>query len=478
LTREVADLASQVGRAAPPKPPASKPPVEQAKATPNLQPLPEVDVSTDFYEAEVQRELSNLNREITRKEAAKSDLSNRFAIYARRLNMPPDVMQELSALTHAYELAKQRQTYLSTRKLNSDLAGKVDTDVNNKTFTTVDAPNLPQTPVKPDRITLSAVGCLAGLMVGFGAAFAREILDPTLSDEASAEAELKLPILTSIPIVGAEPAERKLKKKLKPKREGLFRRKKRAAILTLSAQQIQPEAGFPIHVADANVRDVTLSPWTLATEQFQMMRPELIVQRQKGLKTLIVTSAVPHEGKTFVASCLAGILAKEPAKKLLLIDADLRTANASRLFGLTDREALPGLSDVLKGEADVENCLVPCSELNLMFLPAGRSPDNPVELLSSPRLQQVIRDLKLLFDWVIVDSPPVMPIADASLLIPVCDTAIVVVRADRTPASLVKGSIAKIGRDRVSGVVLNGVQRLKTTDYYGYYYHQAAQARK
>ena len=475
LTREVADLASRVGRAAPPKPPAPKPTVE-AKAIPNVQPLPEVDISTDFYEAEVQRELNNLNREITRKEAAKNDLSNRVAIYARRLNMPADVMQELSGLTHTYELAKQRQAYLSTRKLNSDLAGRVDTDANNKTFTTVDPPNLPQTPVKPDRLTLTGLGCLAGLMVGFGAAFARELFDPTLTDEASAEAELKLSVLTSIPVVGDGPAERRLKKKAESKRGGLFRRKKKPVVLS-SPEQI-PSEPFSIHVMDANVREVALSPWTLATERFQMVRPELIVQRQKGIKTLIITSAVPDEGKTFVASCLAGILAKESGKRLLLVDADLRTANVSRVLGLTDRNVLPGLSDVLKGEADVENCLLPCSELNLTFLPAGRSADNPVELLSSPRLQQVMRDLKLLFDWVIVDSPPVMPIADAGLLVPVCDSAIVVVRADRTPASLVNGSIAKIGRERVSGIILNGVQNVKATDYYGYYYHQTAQARK
>src|SRR5215475_5554728 len=108
-----------------------------------------------------------------------------------------------------------------------------------------------------------------------------------------------------------------------------------------------------------------------------------------------------------------------------------------------------GLSNVLTGDADVENCLIPCSDLNLSFLPAGSSVENPVELLSSTRLQQIMRDLALLFDWVIVDSPPTLPVADAVILNAVCDAALVVVRADKTPASLAKDNIAKVGRERV-----------------------------
>ena len=138
-------------------------------------------------------ELDQLKRQIEILDAKKKDLANKVALYGRRLNMPADMMQELSALTQDRDFAKQQYSYLSTKKLNSDLAGKVDTDANNKTFTTVDPPNLPQLPVRPDRRTLTAGGCLAGLLVGIGLAFAREVLDPALSDQDSAAAALKLP---------------------------------------------------------------------------------------------------------------------------------------------------------------------------------------------------------------------------------------------------------------------------------------------
>src|SRR5262249_5218720 len=137
-----------------------------------------------------------------------------------------------------------------------------------------------------------------------------------------------------------------------------------------------------------------------------------------------------------------------------------------------------GLSNVLAGQVNIEDCLIPCAELNLSFLPAGHAVENPVELLSSPRLPQMMRDLTLLFDWVIVDSSPVLPIADTTVLNPTCDAVLLVVRADRTPASLVKESINKIGRERVSGIVLNCVRDIKSNHYYGHYYTNLAQAQK
>src|SRR5262249_17329939 len=155
-----------------------------------------------------------------------------------------------------------------------------------------------------------------------------------------------------------------------------------------------------------------------------------------------------------------------------------RTASAAHALGLYDRSSLSGLSEVLTGKADVENCLLQCAESNLSFLPAGQSVENPTELLSSPRLQQVMRDLMLLFDWVIVDSAPVLPLADTNLLLPLFDSALLVVRAESTAASVVKECIGKVGRDRISGVVLNCVRDVKATHYYSHYYNRLVETQK
>ncbi len=110
--------------------------------------------------------------------------------------------------------------------------------------------------------------------------------------------------------------------------------------------------------------------------------------------------------------------------------------SAGHALGIDKHRPRRGLSDVLRNEADIEDCLISCNELNLSFLPAGSAAESPVELLSSPRLQQIMRDLTVFFDWVIVDSPPVLPIADTNVLNPLCDAALLVLRADRTPPIL------------------------------------------
>jgi Mrp family chromosome partitioning ATPase len=116
--------------------------------------------------------------------------------------------------------------------------------------------------------------------------------------------------------------------------------------------------------------------------------------------------------------------------------------------------------------------------LSLSLLPAGNAIGNPAELLNSPHLEHIVHDLTLLFDWIIIDSPPVLPIADAKVLLPVCDAAIIVVRANRTPVELVKESINKVGRERVSGIVMNYVKDIKATHYYGRYYNRIVQPQK
>jgi len=474
LTREIRDLAS--GVSVEPKPVKSPDPIGATEVRLPKRSLPEIDLSVDFYEAELQRELEQLNREIAAKQMNKKDLSNKLTIYSRRLNMPPNVLQEFSKLVHDRDEAKQRYTYLSTKKFTSDLAGKVDIDINNKTFTTIDPPNLPQTPVRPDRLKLTGLGILGSLLFGIGLVFAREGLDPSLSNGEVAASELKLPIFTSIPSLAA-PKDDKSKHLRRPKKKASP--EEHVLMPPIAEEESKLSGEFSIEDADSRIKDVVLGRIPLVTEQYQMIHAQVFGQKQKGLKTLMITSAIPREGKTFVACCLAGILAKERGKKVLLLDADLRTGKAGYTLGIKNYRSRSGLSDVLSGTADVENCLLSCADLNLSFLPAGNPKENPVDLLTSPRLQQVIYDLSVLFDWIIVDSPPVLPVADATLLPGVCDGAIVVIRAEKTPISLIKQSLDKIGRECVAGIVMNSVRDIKATQYYyGEYYNHAAQAQK
>jgi Mrp family chromosome partitioning ATPase len=237
------------------------------------------------------------------------------------------------------------------------------------------------------------------------------------------------------------------------------------------------------------VRDVIMDPLSLAGEPYRLMQAKLaLMQKERGIKTILITSAVPNEGKTFSACCLAGMLARQRDKKVLLIDADLRTGSASRMLGLNGK--LSGLQELLDGNASLglmqsssednedtflmdafrlEQSVLKCAEVNLYFLPSGTTPDAPSQLYNLPELERLIRQAEALFDWVIIDSSPVLALADANLLAPICDATLFVVRSRKTNAALVKEAIQRIGPERICGLLVNRVGGTSSNAYYSYY---------
>src|SRR5262249_10886012 len=141
------------------------------------------------------------------------------------------------------------------------------------------------------------------------------------------------------------------------------------------------------------------------------------------------TSSLPKEGKSFVASNLAQVIARQQGRKVLLIDADLR---APRLHQLLGTPIGPGLADYLSGQSDEFAVLQRGVMDNLFFIPSGRSVSSPAELVANGRLKSLLTRLEPLFDWIIIDSPPAVPVSDASLMADVCDGVLLVVRSHAT----------------------------------------------
>jgi protein-tyrosine kinase len=217
-------------------------------------------------------------------------------------------------------------------------------------------------------------------------------------------------------------------------------------------------------VAEKVVVDADTNPESV--EQYRRLAAVLHhAQNERGLRVIMVTSALPGEGKTLTAANLALTLSESYQRRVLLIDADLRRPSVHQLFALP---SLSGLSDGLRSAEDRKLTLVEVSS-HLTVLPAGRPDPDPMSVLTSSRMQYVLDEAREKFDWVIVDTPPVGLMPDAHLLAAMVDGAVLIVGAGMSPHRSVAKAAEVIGRDRILGVVLNRVAR-NDMSHGGYYY--------
>lgn len=207
----------------------------------------------------------------------------------------------------------------------------------------------------------------------------------------------------------------------------------------------------------------------LFAEQFRRLAASLIQsQRTDQLKSVLITSATPSEGKTLSALNLAMILSESYRRRVLLIDADLRKPMISEALNMAVAD---GLSEAIYGSDDRKVTLVQLTE-TLTLLPAGRPQGDPLSGLTSMRMNRLLDEARTRFDWVIVDSPPLGAAADAGLICPMVDAALIVIRAGLTPHAAIQRTIETLGKDRILGVVLNGAdgQMIAGDVGYGYGY--------
>ena len=203
------------------------------------------------------------------------------------------------------------------------------------------------------------------------------------------------------------------------------------------------------------------------TEEYRTLRSRLYHLREKrNLKSLLVTSALPQEGKSFTASNLAQVLVRQHGRRVLLIDADLR---GPRLHLMLGTPSGPGLSEYLQGTNDEFSIMQRGPLENLFFIPSGTGIEDPAELIGNGRLRVLLQRVGPLFDWIILDSPPAIPVSDASLLGNSCDGVLMVVRSNSTPSDVARKARMEFPDESLVGVVLNGTDG-DAAPYARYYY--------
>jgi len=205
---------------------------------------------------------------------------------------------------------------------------------------------------------------------------------------------------------------------------------------------------------------------SLGAEKFRLLGARLRhLQAQRGIKKVLVTSSVVEEGKSLVAANLALTLAQAKLRTLL-VEGDLRQPSLSQLFGLGK---LRGISEWGQAEESVARYLYRLNGVPLWFLPAGAVPGQPLKILQSPRLSELITQLSSWFDWIVVDSTPLLPLADVNVWARLTDGMLLVIREGRTPGKLLRKALESLDNPKLIGVVFNEATASQHR-YYGRYY--------
>lgn len=233
-----------------------------------------------------------------------------------------------------------------------------------------------------------------------------------------------------------------------------------------SEAETQAESQVEFDNIDANMIAL-LEPRSFEAEQFKMLRTKLLFPASgKPVRTMMVTSAMPGEGKSFVAANLAVSIAQSIQEYVLIIDCDMRMPCIHKRFGFGE---VPGLSEYLSSRTPIESLILKTKVDKLSLLPAGKPPDNPSELLSSQMMSGLLKEVKERYSdrYIILDSPPLKLTAETYAMFRQVDGILLVVKHGGTPRKMVSELVETIGKEKILGVVFNNVD-MRLTNYLGY----------
>ena len=223
-----------------------------------------------------------------------------------------------------------------------------------------------------------------------------------------------------------------------------------------------------------NIKLVTVTDKeSLAAEKFRFLAVRLRqLQQRRPLKRVLVTSTIPEEGKSLTATNLACTLASRKQHRVLLIEGDMRRPVVKGQLGLRE---VPGLSEYLQGGSEVDETIYRLDALGIWVMTAGNSPEEPLELMQSTRLSRLLERLDRWFDWIVIDSPPVLPLADTSVWARFADGILLVTRQGVTDREQLKRGLETLEPSKLLGAIVNSSTNSSHSDYYQRYKTSAPQ---
>ncbi len=381
------------------------------------------------YRAARQRELL-LTQELDKQKVESNSMAEKFVQY----NI---LKREAEANKQLYEglLQKLKEAGISAGLRSSNIR-------------IVDPAMVASAPSRPQKARNIVLAALVGLVGGVGLALLREYMDNTVKNPDDIERLTRLPSLAVVPAFLSDNGRGRVPKLLK-------------------GFQPAPSLEGRVELISHNL------PQSQVSEAFRALRTSLLLsQADQPPKVILLTSALPREGKTTAAVNLAVTLA-QLGDRTLLIDSDLRKPGIGRALSMTDGK-YAGLSSYLAGVSSLDLITVPHPAItNLAAIPTGPVPPNPADLLSSRRLSEAIAQLRLQYKFIVIDSPPIMAATDAVILSVLADGVLLVVRSGETPKEAFTRArdLLHSVKARLLGVVLNAVDSTSPDYYYSYRYY-------
>lgn len=393
---------------------------------------------------------SSSNQEKALREELERQQSQAFDLSKRQV--------EYNALSRELETSRELQQSVSLQMKEMSLA----VESNGSNIAIVDRALVPRTPSEPKKMLIITLGCFVGFVGGICIAFLLNHLDNTIRTPDDVKTQMQLPTLGVIPSFSMESMG--LNNQSASESNGV------AELVATKGDDSKPRLSKFMAQASNRFPALVNNLRSPVSEAYRTIRTNIILSRAgRSPRRLLVTSAVPSEGKTTVSVNLALTLASTGAT-VAVVDSDLRKPSVHVHFQVPLKSI--GVSDVITGNATLDQAIVPTPFENVFLIPSGRPPPNPAELIGSPQMQDMLEQLSARFDYVIVDSAPLLPVTDTMLLTRQVDGVVLVIRGGATPAKAsieAKARAASTGA-HLLGVVLNDVD-MDGRDYYYYHYN-------
>jgi polysaccharide chain length determinant protein (PEP-CTERM system associated) len=434
------------------------------------------DKPLDPYLRDLKRQRSELTSELELLKQRQQLYRNDKMDYERRVERAPQVEQDLLILERDYENMKENYRALLDKRLNARVAENLEKRQKGAQFRILDTANFPRKPEKPNQPRIMIFGLLFGCATGIGLALLREYRSPQFRSAEDIEQVLGPHLLAVIPDFTLEhnrlrwlqlfstPSARSLMSGEDANGEG--------QLMPLRSRHRNTSPGMRL---DDNFI-VKWMPHSFVAEQYRVGATRIALLESAGSSTVLaITSAVKGEGKTTTVINLGYTLARDLGKRTLLIDCDFMVPTLHRYM---DAVLESGVADCLTSDVHWESCLADFGDVPCWIMPVGNSHIHANELLKTGRLQELLAQLRTRFDYILINTPPILPLATMNVLASHVDHLVLVVRANSTPHQVVKRAMKSLRSRTPVQVVLNRVGSGALPSYmYDYGYAESKAAR-